>query len=300
MPDRVNLETLINTTIMNAQLSSFRMQKLQEQISTGKKINRPSDDPDGSRKILNLRSEDLKLDQYSANVQSSIKSIEHSEAVLQNTVNLIQKVQEITVHGVNATTEQATREVIATEIDQILESILQDANSKRLGRYIFAGTETSTMPFETTRNSEGKVIAVTYTGNREKIEYQVGPGINVQVNHTGAEIFIDTKLFDTLIAIRDNLANGAIQLAAGGLDDLENAHSSILDSITKGGATISNLEITDNRIKDAKLSFANEIGEIESADIAELVLKLKEQESIFQATLASGAFILQTSILDFI
>jgi flagellar hook-associated protein 3 FlgL len=300
MPDRVNLETLINTTIMNAQLSSFRMQKLQEQISTGKKINRPSDDPDGTRKVLNLRSEDLKLDQYSSNVQASIRSIEYSESVLQNTVNLIQKVQEITVHGVNATTEQVTREVIATEIDQILESILQDANSTRLGRYIFAGTETSTTPFETTRNSKGKVTTVTYKGNREKIEYPVGPGINTQVNHTGAEVFIDTKLFDTLISIRDNLANGAIQFAAGGLDDLENAHNSILDSITKGGATISNLEITDNRIKDAKLSFADEIGEIESADIAELVLRLKEQESIFQATLASGAFMLQTSILDFI
>ena len=300
MPSRVNLATFINSTVRNIQLSAFRMQKLQEQIATGKQINRPSDDPDGARKVLNLRSEDLKLEQFSRNVRTSIQSIEFSESVLHNTANLVQKVQEITVLGVNATTDQGTRNSIAAEINQILEAILQDANSKRLGRYIFAGTETSTVPFETTRNSKGEVTAVTYKGNREKIEYPVGPGINTQVNHTGAEVYIDNKLFDTIIAIRDNLANGAIQFAMGGLDDIEKARSSILDSITKGGATVATLEITDNRIKDAIISFAGVRGEIEGADIAELVLKLKEQQTIFQAALASGAFMFETSILNFI
>ncbi len=300
MPSRITLETIINSTLMNIQLSASRMQKLQEQIATGKKIIRPSDDPGGARKVLNLRSEDLKLEQYSRNVQTSIQSIEFSESMLQNTANLIQRVQELIVQGVNATTDQETRDNIASEINQILETILQSANSKRLGRYIFAGTETSTVPFETTRNAKGEINAVTYKGNREKIEYPVGPGINTQVNHTGAEVYIDNKLLDTIIALRDNLANGAIELARSGLDDIEKAHSSILDSIVKGGATVSTLEFTDNRIKDAKISFADALGEIEGADIVELVLKLKEQENIFQAALASGAFMFETSILDFI
>ena len=64
MTTRVNLETFINTTLANVQQSTSNMSKLQEQISTGKTVNRASDDPAGARKILSLRSEDLKLDQY--------------------------------------------------------------------------------------------------------------------------------------------------------------------------------------------------------------------------------------------
>ncbi len=300
MPSRVNLGTIINSVIANVQLSAFRMQKLQEQIATGKKINRPSDDPDGARKVLNFRSEDLKLDQFSKNVQISIQSIEFSESVLQSTANTINRVQELIIQGSNATTEQGVRDVIATEINGILESVLQDANATRLGRYIFSGTETSTMPFEATRNSKGEITAVTYKGNREKIEYQVGPGLNVQVNQTGAEVFVDSKMFNTLIEIRDNLANGALQFLLGGLDDIENVQEGIMNSITKAGAAVSTLEFTDNRIKDAKILFADALGEIEGADIAELVLKLKVQENIFQAALASGVFMFENTILNFI
>ncbi len=300
MPSRINLETLVNSTLMNIQLSASRMQKLQEQVATGKKINRPSDDPDGARKILNFRSEDLKLEQFSKNVQTSMQSIQFGESILQNTSNTINRVQELLVQAVNPTTAQGVREVIAKEIDGMIETVLQDANSQRLGRYIFAGTETSTRPFETTRNSKGEVTAVTYNGNREKIEYAVGPGTKVQVNHTGGEVFMDSKIFTTLIAIRDNLTNGAIEFAKAGLDDIVNVQEDIMDSIVKAGATVNNLEFTDNRIKDAKMSFTEALGEVESADIAELVLKLTEQQNIFQAALASGVLVFETSILDYV
>ncbi len=299
MPSRVNLETLVNSTLMNMQLSASRMHKLQEQIATGKKIIRPSDDPDGARKILNFRSEDLKLEQFDKNVQTSMQSIRFSESILQNTADTINRVQELIVQGVNPTTEQGVRDVIAKEINGMLETVLANANSTRLGRYIFAGTETSTKPFEVTRNANGEIATVTYMGNREKIEYLVSPGTNIQVNHTGAEVFMDSKVFTTLMAIRDNLAGGAIEFAKAGLDDIVVVQEGIMDAIVKAGATASNLEFTDNRIKDAKISVAAALGEIEGADIAEVVLKLKEQETIFQAALASGVLVFQTSILDY-
>jgi flagellar hook-associated protein 3 FlgL len=276
------------------------MQKLQEQIATGKKIIRPSDDPDGARKVLNFRSEDLKLEQFSKNVQTSMQSIQYSESILQNTADTINRVQELIVQGVNPTTAPGVRDVIAEEIDGMLETVLANANSQRLGRYIYAGTETSTRPFEVTRNAKGEVTTVTYMGNREKIEYSVGPGMNVQVNQTGAEVFMDSKIFTTLIAIRDNLANGAIEFARAGLDDIVVVQEGIMKSIVKAGATASSLEFTDNRIKDAIISFAAALGEVEGADIAELVLKLTEQENIFQAALASGILVFKTSILDYI
>ena len=170
MTTRVNLETFINTTLANVQQSTSNMSKLQEQISTGKKINRPSDDPAGARKILSLRSEDLRLDQYASNIKTATQSLDFNASVLQSTSDILQRITELTMQGVGDATDQHGKKIIANEINQLLETVLQSGNAKRLGRYTFGGTETTTVPFEPTRDSSGNISAVTYNGNREKLQ----------------------------------------------------------------------------------------------------------------------------------
>jgi len=299
MATRVNLETVINSTIFNVQRSTSNLSKLQEQISTGKKVNRPSDAPAGSRRILNIRSETFRLDQYASNVQTAKQSLNFNSSTLQSTADLLQRIQELTMQGVSDTTDSDGRKSIASEINQLVESVLQSANSTRLGRYIFAGTATKTIPFEATRNSNGDISAITYRGNREKIEYQIGVSATVQVNQTGNEAFIDNKLFSSIINIRDGLASGTATAAQNELDNLENAHTSVLNLIAKAGGAANTLELTENKITDIKLSLNEMLATTESADITELVLKLKEQENIYQASLASGSVVFNTSILDY-
>jgi flagellar hook-associated protein 3 FlgL len=299
MTTRVNLETIINSTIFNVQRSTSNLSKLQEQISTGKRVNRPSDAPADARRILNLRSEGFRLDQYASNVQTATQLLNFNSSTLQNTANVLQRIQELTMQGVNDTTDSNGRKIIAAEINQLVESILQDANSTRSGRYIFAGSATKTVPFEATRNSNGEISTITYKGNREKIEYPVSTNTTVQVNQTGNEVFIGNKLFSSIINIRDGLASGTAVSARNELGNLENAHNSVLNSIAKAGSVASTLELTGNRITDTKLSLNEILATTESVDITELVLKLKEQENIYQASLASGSIIFNTSILDY-
>jgi flagellar hook-associated protein 3 FlgL len=300
MTTRVSLETIINSTILNVQRSTSNLSKLQEQVSTGKKVNRPSDAPESARRILNLRSEGFRLNQYASNVQLGIQSLNVTSSNLQNTANVLQRIQVLTIQGVNSTTDQAGRNAIATEMNALIESLLQNANSTLAGRYIFAGSATKTVPFETTRNANGDISTVTYNGNREKIEYMVGQRTTVQVNQTGNEVFIDSKLFSSVIKIRDYLISGAPLLAKNELNNLNDAHDSILNSTAKAGGVANTLELTANRITDAKFSLNEILSETEGADITEVVLKLTEQENIYQASLASGAMSLRNSILDYL
>ncbi|MBC8549610.1 MAG: flagellar hook-associated protein FlgL [Candidatus Brocadiales bacterium] len=300
MPTRVNLETFISSTLANVQKSTSNMSRLQEQISTGKKVNRASDDPAGARKILSLRSEDLRLDQYAANIQTATQSLDFNAAALSNTSDILQRITELTMQGVSGATDQSGRTIIANEINQLLETIMQSANAQRLGRYTFAGTETTTEPFVATRNSSGNISSVSYKGNRETIQYNVGPNTNTTVNLTGDEVFMKTRLFDTIVKIRENLLDGAITFATNELTNLDNASQNILNSIAKAGGISSTLELTGNRIDDTKLSLQEVLASAESADIAELVLKLTEQQSIFEASLSSGSYIFKTSILNYI
>ena len=300
MATRVNLETFISSTLANVQKSTSNMSRLQEQISTGKKVNRASDDPAGARKILSLRSEDLRLDQYASNIQTATQSLDFNAAALSNTSDIVQRITELTMQGVSGATDQSGRTIIANEINQLLETIMQSANSKRLGRYTFAGTETTTEPFVAARNSSGNISSVAYKGNRETIQYNVGPNTNTTVNLTGDEVFMKTRLFDTIVKIRDNLFDGAITFATNELTNLDNGAQNILNSIAKAGGISSTLELTGNRIDDTKLSLQEVLASAESADIAELVLKLTEQQSIFEASLSSGSYIFKTSILNYI
>ena len=300
MATRVNLETFISSTLANVQKSTSNMSRLQEQISTGKKVNRASDDPAGARKILSLRSEDLRLDQYASNIQTATQSLDFNAAALSNTSDIVQRITELTMQGVSGATDQSGRTIIANEINQLLETIMQSANSKRLGRYTFAGTETTTEPFVATRNASGNISSVAYNGNRETIQYNVGPNTNTTVNLTGDEVFMQTRLFDTIVKIRENLLDGAITFATNELTNLDNASQNILNSIAKAGGISSTLELTGNRIDDTKLSLQEVLASAESADIAELVLKLTEQQSIFEASLSSGSYIFKTSILNYI
>ena len=299
MTERVNLETFINSTIASVQLSSFRMQKYQEKITTGKEINRASDDPAGTRKVLSLRSEGLKLEQYSKNIISSIQSLEFTTSTLNGAADFLARAQELAIQGVNGATDQEGRDAVASEINGILESMLQVANTSRMGRYIFAGTKTTTTPFEVTRNSAGDISGVTYNGNREKIKYPVGPGFSSQVNQPGEEVFMDNNLLASIISLRDNLANGAVTLALDNLGDIKDAYTDVTQFISESGAVASALEFSDNRIADTKVALQATLGDLEGADLAEIVLKLKEQEGILQAALASGMFMLNTSILDY-
>ncbi len=299
MTERVNLETFINSTIASVQLSSFRMQKYQEKITTGKEINRASDDPAGARKVLSLRSEGLKLEQYSKNIISSIQSLEFTTSTLNGAADFLARAQELAIQGVNGATDQEGRDAVASEINGILESMLQVANTSRMGRYIFAGTKTTTTPFEVTRNSAGDISGVTYNGNREKIKYPVGPGFSSQVNQPGEEVFMDNNLLASIISLRDNLANGAVNLALDNLGDIKDAYTDVTQFIAKSGAVASALEFSDNRIADTKVALQATLGDLEGADLAEIILKLKEQEGILQAALASGMFMLNTSILDY-
>ena len=170
---------------------------------------------------------------------------------------------------------------------------MQSANSKRLGRYTFAGTNTTTVPFVSNTRLQWKYFCSKSIKETVNLLNTMSDQIQYVVNLTGDEVFMSSNLFDAIIRIRDNLADGAITFATNELDNLDNASQNVLNSIAKAGGISSTLQLTGNRIEDTKLSLQEVLASAESADIAELVLKLTEQQSIFEASLSSGSLYLQ-------
>ena len=302
MPFRITQESLNRTTLSNINLNYKKMQEIQEKLSSGKQINRPSDDPSGTRKVLGLRAEELQVQQFLDNTETAKEQINYTSNTLESIQEIFTKIKGLTIQAGNDTLGQSDRNIIANELDELLESVLQNANTDNNGRYIFSGTKTLTSAFTATRDSNGNISSVSYNGNNEEIKYQIGPDTFIQVNLPGGKLFQDNKAFSTLISLRDSLKASTFDSTAFSnlRNTLDTATNALSTEITRFGAKANRLEMTTNSLENSQTALKELISYTEDADVASLIVDLQHQENVLQSSLKTGAMVIQQTLLDFL
>ena len=206
MPLRITQQSVNRSTLSDITSNLRKMQDIQEKLSSGKQINRPSDDPSATRKILGLKTKNFQILQFLNNTATAKENMNYTSDALETINELLSKVKSLAVQAGSDTLGQSERQIIASEINQLTESVIQFSNTTdSSGRYVFSGTKTQTLAFTATRDSVGKVTAVSYNGNNEAIKYQIGSRTQMQVNLPGGAFFQDNQFFSTLISMRDAL-----------------------------------------------------------------------------------------------
>ncbi len=302
MPFRVTQESLSRTTLSNIKLNYKKMQEIQEKLSSGKQINRPSDDPSGTRKVLGLRAEEIQVQQFLDNTETAKEQINYTSNTLESIQEIFTKIKQLAIQASDDTLGQSDRKITAGELNELLESVLQNANTDNNGRYIFSGTKTLTSAFTATRDSSGNISSVSYNGNNEEIKYQIGPNTFIQVNLPGGKLFQDNKAFSTLVSLRDSLKASTFDSTAFSnlRNTLDTATNALSTEITRFGAKANRLEMTTNSLENSQTALKELISYTEDADIASLIMNLKHQENVLQASLQTGAKIIQPTLLDFL
>ncbi|MGH2901821.1 MAG: flagellar hook-associated protein FlgL, partial [Solirubrobacteraceae bacterium] len=170
-----------------------KVSRTQLKLSSGKEILRPSDDPSGTGRALGLRTELAGLAQYRRNASDAEGWTTATDTALGSVTDIAQRARELLLRGANGTASATEREMIAQEIDQLVGSAKDTANSTYAGRSLFAGTATATRPFATGSDA--------YAGDGGDIVRTIGPGISVIVNARGSDVLGDGgdgKLLNTL------------------------------------------------------------------------------------------------------
>ena len=191
---------------INAQLA--RISILQEQLATGLRVNRPSDDPIDARRAINVRTLLANNEQFQSNIDDIAPQLDETATTLLNVVDILQRALELTVQAANGTNSQQQLDAIALEIDELLEGVFAASNQRTNGRSLFAGTQTLEDAFSAIRVG-GEITAVTYEGNNVVTTVGISDRIQIEVNLPGSEAFQNTTdIFSTLIGIRDDLRAG--------------------------------------------------------------------------------------------
>ncbi|MBN9623853.1 MAG: flagellar hook-associated protein FlgL [Actinobacteria bacterium] len=303
MPLRVT-ETMTSRLILtDLDAARTKMAQTQREISSGKRITRPSDDPFGTGRALQLGGELEGLRQFKSNVDDGTGWVTASEAALTRITQTVQRARELLVQGGNDSNGQVAREGIAAEIEALIEDVKQEANVTYGGRFIFSGTETDTRPYEL-----GAVDA--YAGNEGTVARVIGRGVSLQINVNVKELLGegqaagDDKLLDVLRDAAENLRGGTVadSEAVRGTD-LSRLDAN-LDELTRVravvGATTDRLTTAGTRLEELEESGLKQLSDVRDADLPEALVNFSTQQAAYETALRAGAQIVQPSLLDFL
>ncbi len=278
--------------------STQRIATAQRQIASGRRIDKPSDDPLATHSALRLRSELAGIEQDRRTIQDTKGWVDTTDTALATVTEVVHRARELALQGANGAIGQIERNKLADEVDQLIETAKSAANSSYGGRYVLAGQDTDDAPY-----TPGGTDA--YDGDSGAIARQIGPGVSVQINVAGVDILgngsADTKLLTTLRTLAADLRSGNLAgLRGPALNNLEDNLEDVTSARGTVGALATRLEAAESRLAQVEESTTALLSENEDTDIAKAIVDLTTQQSVYQAALQSGQALIQPSLLDFL
>ena len=280
-----------------------RVSELQGRLSSGRQITRPSDDPYGTSRALSLRGELEGLGQYQRNVADGTGWLNTCDTALGQVSDALQRVRELLVQAGSDTAGPASRAAIADELDQLIDSVKQEANVEYGGRFVFSGTATDTAPYPLTGPDR-------YAGDAGTVTREIGPGVEIPLNVDVSSLYgdgqaaRDGKLLDTLRGIADHLRGGtpadANALRTTDLQQLDASFDALNGVRADVGARTTRLAVASARLSGLELNTTQLLSETEDADMAQTITDYTTQQAAYNAALRAGANIVQSSLLDFL
>jgi len=300
---RITNNMLINTMMLNLSNNLNRTQKYQYQLATGKRIQLPSDDPIVASKALKLRTDVSEIQQYKRNTDDALSWMEVTESTMKQITEVMQRMREITNQAANGTNTGDDILKIQAEAEQLRHQLIDLANVTYAGRYVFSGYKTDKPLLDANGNFNIDIL------NSEQIKFEIGIGDDINVNVTGSDIFNNgtdaltgeksgfVDVFDRVIAAmgsdnKDELSNL--------LGELDSQMNNLLRVRAGLGARMNRVELTANRLDDDYISFTSLMSKNEDVDMAEAIMNLQNEMNVYQASLATGARVIQPSLVDFL
>jgi len=294
MNGRVTQRMLTQTSLDYLQLGLGRLAKVQEQLSTGRILNRPSDNPTDVTAAMRVRDSIAQQAQYSRNAQDGKGWLSQIDSTLSGVTDTVRRARELALQGANSgAMGPAAREALATEVDELRNGLISSANATYLGRPVFGGVTSGSAAYDATG---------TYVGVPGDVTRRVADGVTVQVDFDGRDVFGDagTSVFAELDDLAAALRAGDTAAIRTGIDDLATRLETVTSARTTAGTRLDRIERADTSAIEASNSLSATLSTLENTDLAKAAMDLQLQEVSYQAALSATSRVLQPSLVDFL
>ncbi len=311
---RTTQNVIASQVLENLQQSMEKMQNYQLQLSSGKRVSKPSDDPSAAVASMLYRSDQQRNEQYVRNAQDGVGWLGTADSTLMTISDVLGRIRELMLTGVNGTQDNESRAAIAKEIETAKQTLVGLANTSYQERPIFAGTANpgGQIPPTDTYTAVG-----AFNGNTEPVFRTIGPGAQVQVNLSGPAVF-GTPGADDLWSIIDgvvahltsgdeadvskitNAYTSGASTVASDLNRLDKLRINIQNSQSEIGARLHRVEQMQNAASEKLINIQVGISNMENVDMAKTITDLNLQSAAYQAALSATARVIQPSLVDFL
>lgn len=334
---RVTVGSSSQAALAGLQENASRLQKLQAQLSSGKQITAPSDNPSGTVQALQLRGQVARNTQYGTNAGDAIAFMSTADSTYTQVQNLAQQARTLVVQGLNAGASTGTSNAaLAQQIDALKSSLVSLANTTYNGQPIFGGTASGTQAYQVVGVVDGsgdpvlnpatgqQEQTVNYLGDTGSVQRQVGPSTTVTINQVGTAVFGAASADPTqpsatntpdLFQLLTNVSNalrgdpGAPPLAgdASGVPPVPSALSQFDAAISKvstaqatEGATYKQVQNAQTVQASTDTTLKTELSNVQDIDLAQMTVQVSTAQVTYQAALQTTASIHQMSLLNFL
>lgn len=313
---RISNQLRHQTFLTNLNQRLDNLYRLQQELSTGKRLRFPSDDPVQASQALRLDSTIQRQEQFLRNVEDAQSWVRFGDARLQEIMDLITEIDSLALRADNDDQTEQDRQGAALEIDQKLEQLLNLANSRYNGKYVFGGHQTLSAPFTEVRNDAGRIISVSASEATIEggIYRQISEDERLRINIPGNLLFqpvgsegMDEDLFYVISELRNTIANN--NTPPDGFEEtrstpylrekLSAVRERFLNQQTYLGSLGQRLQDTTGRLQDYNVTLTDALEEAEGVDITDIATRIATEQYAYEAMLSFGAHLFSKSLVDY-
>ncbi len=279
--------------IEGMQLNLQAMDRARQQVTSGKRFTRASEDPAAAAGVLESSSGLRALEQYKRNISSARARLDVEEGTLNELTNLLTRAKELAVGQMGSTASTATRLVTRAEVDELLGFATELGNTRFDGLYLYGGNYADQRPFPPGGPSVTQPPAGTF-------RIEIGSAEFLEANHSGQEIFIDSGVLDALQSLSTGLQNDNDTEIADAIQKIDAAFARVQDLTGIVGTRSNRLDVSSGNLEALDVNLRTLRSDLQDADLDRSISELVNRQVAYQAALAANARIFDTTLTDYL
>lgn len=329
---RVTNRMLSNNYLRDMRTNLYNMSKVQTQLTTGKEISKPSDNPFKVARSMQLYTDIASNKQYNENIKDTINWLDSTDTALGQVNDSLQRVRELMISAGNAAYGSDERKAIKDEINEKVSEISQILNTNFDGRYLFGGNKTTSKPVTVTEDlitgnnvlnfsgKDGEPLPLN-SGNpninsqidmiKGKMSTEISQGVSMEYNVSASDILMfrsdkgkNINVMELLSNITKNLesedATESSKITGENLEDLTAAMGNLTKIMSEVGAKQNRMESAKSKNEDENFNMTELLSKTEDIDLTEKLMQYSMMQTVYMASLQTSSKVIQPSLIDFL
>jgi len=295
---RVNPNMVPDVLAAIARTQGAQSQALQE-MSTGKRVNVPSDDPAAASALVQNHTRSDTVDQYTQNGNTILQMMQTADSALSSVVSEVSQAISLGVQGANGTLSDTDRQALAQQVAGTLSNVVSQANLSYAGIYVFAGTASTTVPFTASSLSPS---GYQYNGNSNVNSVAIGDGFEISVNVPGDQLFQHpgADLLGSLQQLVTALQDGSTSAIGTATTQLRAALDYLSQQRVFYGNISAQINAQETFLQNETLNLKSQENSLVGVDLTTAATDFAQAQTASQATMAAAARVMQQTLLDYL